>query len=181
MRAISRVTSSLFSTSSRSRSAFNNTRVALFSSGDHHHNGVGMADPKEVQAFFNLKQFVVVGASTDRNKFGNKILRCYVDHGKTVIPINKKETEIEGLVCKTGIQEIPSQQAIDTGVSIVTPPAVSKQVIEDGIKLGFRNFFLQPGTADATVEEVIQREQAKYGKNIRFIQDCVLVQLGCHP
>ncbi len=58
---------------------------------------------------------------------------------------------------------------------------MTKQVIEDGIALGFRNFFLQPGTADAQVEEVIHREKAKFGKDIRFIQDCVLVQLGCEP
>jgi predicted CoA-binding protein len=149
------------------------SRLAFFSG-----HAVGMADPAEVKAFFNLSQFVVVGASTDRNKFGNKILRCYLEHGKTAIPINKKEKEIEGLVCKAGIQDV-AQQAAVTGVSIVTPPAVSKQVIEEGIILGFRNFFLQPGTADAQVEEVIRREQAKHGKEIRFIQDCVLVQLGC--
>ena len=39
---------------------------------------------EQIAAFLAGKTFAVVGASTDRQKFGNKILRCYMDNGFTV-------------------------------------------------------------------------------------------------
>jgi uncharacterized protein len=138
--------------------------------------------PKEIKQFFSsLKQFAVVGASADPSKFGNKILRCYLAHDKAVIPINKSAAAgsllIEGLAAKSSIAEI--EDAVHTGVSIVTPPAVTKKVIEEGLSLGFRNFFLQPGTADEAVQQLIASEKTKLGNDVHFIQSCVLVQLGC--
>ena len=136
-----------------------------------------MADPSVVK-FFSLDQFVVVGASTDITKFGNKVLRCYQVHDYTVIPINKKESTIEGLACKASLKEVPNAEK--TGVSIVTPPAVTKQVIEEGISLGFRHFFFQPGTVDVNVRQTIEQAKEKYKKDIQFIESCVLIELGCH-
>jgi predicted CoA-binding protein len=126
-----------------------------------------------IQQFFALPKFAVVGASNDRSKFGNRILVCYREHGKDVIPINKKEATIEGLPCKGSIVELEHPESV--GVSIVTPPAVTKAVIEEGLAHGFRHFFLQPGTYDAAVDAVIQREAQK----ATFIKSCVLVELGC--
>ena len=62
----------------------------------------------------------------------------------------------------------------DVGVSIITPPAVSQSVLEEGYKLGIRNFFLQPGTYNEQVDEYIQREM----KSALSIKGCVLVELG---
>ena len=39
----------------------------------------------------------VVGASTDRRKFGNKCVRAYASAGWEVFPVNLHEDEIEGL------------------------------------------------------------------------------------
>ena len=43
------------------------------------------------------KTVAVVGASSDRRKFGNKALRAFREEGHTVIPINPNEPEVEGL------------------------------------------------------------------------------------
>lgn len=50
------------------------------------------------QQFFSLPWKVVVGASSDRSKFGNKVLRCYQSHGHNVVPINKRQSVIEGIL-----------------------------------------------------------------------------------
>ncbi|NTW85299.1 MAG: CoA-binding protein, partial [Holophagaceae bacterium] len=34
-----------------------------------------------IQAFLASDSFAVVGASVDRSKYGNKVLRCYQQHG----------------------------------------------------------------------------------------------------
>ncbi len=42
------------------------------------------------------KVVAVVGASSDRRKFGNRALRAFRQQGYTVVPINPHETEVEG-------------------------------------------------------------------------------------
>src|SRR5579872_3142589 len=39
----------------------------------------------------------IIGASSDRAKFGNKAVRAFQQQGHTVFPVNLKEPEIEGL------------------------------------------------------------------------------------
>lgn len=47
--------------------------------------------------YFNLKAFYIVGASDDRSKFGNKVLRCMVAHNKKCVPLSKRISSIEGM------------------------------------------------------------------------------------
>jgi predicted CoA-binding protein len=139
------------------------------------------AQQQLISNFFNLEQFAVVGASKDRSKFGNKVLRCYGLHQKTAIPINKKETEVEGIAAVKSLTVLAEQNpdSVDkTGVSIITPPAVTRLVLEEGISKGYRWFFLQPGTVDATVRNYMT-EAKRNDPSINVIEDCVLVQLGC--
>ena len=124
----------------------------------------------DVQAYFQRSQFCVVGASQDQTKFGNKVLRCYVQHNYSVTPINKKTKEIEGLTCVLSLtdwvdlvcqrtrEETPihgdkeetttatvtpasTLRPSDLGVSIVTPPGVTKGIVEEGYRLGIHHHF----------------------------------------
>ena len=52
--------------------------------------------PENITSFLESGPFAVVGASTDRSKYGNKVLRCYLQHGKQAYPINPKAQEVEG-------------------------------------------------------------------------------------
>jgi len=52
---------------------------------------------QKIGSFLASNSFAVVGASIDRTKYGNKVLRCYQQHGKTVYPINARAAEVEGL------------------------------------------------------------------------------------
>ena len=95
----------------------------------------------DVQAFFQRQKFCVVGASQDQTKYGNKVLRCYVQHNYSVVPINKKTKEIEGLTCVPSLTDWVAAsdstiRPIDLGVSIVTPPGVTKGIVEEGYRLG---------------------------------------------
>jgi hypothetical protein len=51
-----------------------------------------------MEQFFSLPLKAVVGASTDRMKFGNKVLRCYIDKKQLAVPINKRQATIEGIM-----------------------------------------------------------------------------------
>jgi hypothetical protein len=62
----------------------------------------------------------------------------------------------------------------DVGVSIITPPGVTLMILEEGYRLGARNFFLQPGTYDKVVDDYISKNLVE----ATCIKGCVLVELG---
>ncbi len=143
---------------------------------------ISRGDP---DAFFSKRVFAVVGASADPSKFGNKVLCCYKTHGKDVTPISKTP-EIEGLASYPNLTEFvaalkaknSSVDPASIGVSIVTPPAATLSVISEGLGLGIRQFFLQPGTANEAVTTLMNENSKSTGTN--FVEGCVLVELGCN-
>uniref|UniRef100_A0A7S3GYH1 CoA-binding domain-containing protein n=1 Tax=Spumella elongata TaxID=89044 RepID=A0A7S3GYH1_9STRA len=145
-------------------------------------------------SFFKLPLFAVVGASSERAKFGNKVLRAFQEKSLNALPISKKQATIEGIPCIDSLKtlshnltvetEFPQLQGITNpsmvGVSVVTPPAATRAVLEEGALLGYTNFLLQPGTCDAEVEKYITSLQ-KGNDKMNIIQGCVLVELGVDP
>ncbi|KAI7899039.1 CoA-binding protein [Cokeromyces recurvatus] len=99
--------------------------------------------------FLKNPYFAVVGASTSREKFGNRVLRWYQSNHLNVTPIHPKEHMIEGLTTKASIHELPYPS--QTSLSIVTPPAVTLHILQEAYHLGFRYFWLQPGAEDDQV------------------------------
>lgn len=69
-----------------------------------------------------MKTVAVIGASSDRNKFGNKALRAFRAEGYTVIPINPNESEVEGLRTYASVVDVPG--TIDMATVYVQPDVV---------------------------------------------------------
>jgi predicted CoA-binding protein len=127
---------------------------------------------KRIEDFLKAPRFAVVGASTDREKYGNKVLRCYQQHGREVVPINPRGGLIEGLEARTSLGELadPTSYAL----SVITPPAISLRVVEESAGLGIRRIWLQPG---AESPPVIERA-AELGIELIAGGPCLLVVLG---
>ena len=125
----------------------------------------------DTKGFFQgSERYAVVGASANRMKFGNKVLISYMDAGLEVVPVHPTLEEIEDLK----VQQLEQLENPETyGVSIVTPPGVSMSVIEQGQKLGFKRFWLQPG---AESKEILSKE---WGEDVQVIAGgpCVLVSI----
>src|SRR3989440_3592737 len=79
------------------------------------------------------KVVAVIGASSDRRKFGNRALRAFRAQGYTVIPINPNEREVEGMKTYPSVLDVPG--SIDTATFYV-PPDAGGRVIGDGAKQG---------------------------------------------
>ncbi|CEJ00432.1 Putative 40S ribosomal protein S26-A [Rhizopus microsporus] len=94
------------------------------------------------QQFIKNPHFVVVGASPDRQK--------YQANGLDVAPIHPKESMIEGLNALNSIHQVTVPQ--QTSISIVTPPKVTLQVLQDAKQLGFKYVWIQPGAEDNAVK-----------------------------
>jgi predicted CoA-binding protein len=128
----------------------------------------------KIPAFLSASSFAVVGASTNREKFGNKVLRCYIQHGKSITPINPKERMIEGIAALANLSSLPNPT--NTAVSVVTPPIVTVDILEEAARLGIKHIWLQPGCESPEV----MAAAARFGLLPTLISGgpCVLVELG---
>ncbi|ORX62671.1 NAD(P)-binding protein [Hesseltinella vesiculosa] len=120
--------------------------------------------------FITSPQFAVVGASTSRAKYGNKVLRWYQDNGLKVVPVHPKEGEIEGLTTVTSIDQLTLPE--ETAVSVITPPKVTLGVLEACKKLGVSKIWLQPGAEDSDVLKYAKEA----GLDVIAGGPCILVQ-----
>lgn len=126
---------------------------------------------KDIETFLSSKAFAVAGASQDRNKFGNKVLRCYLQHHKKIFPINPHETMIEGIACVDSLANLPEEVQ---SLSIVTPPPITEKIVEQAIAKGVKNIWMQPGAeSPAAIQNCL-----KHHVNIIARGPCLLVTLG---
>lgn len=116
---------------------------------------------------------MVIGASRDRNKYGNKSLRAYLKQGHDVLPVNPNADTIEGLECFHNIAAVPGP--IDRA-TLYVPPAVGLEVLEQiAQRDDVAEVWLNPGS-DAP--EVVEKAQ-QLGLNA--IQACSIVAIGESP
>ena len=118
------------------------------------------------------KVVAVIGASSNRRKFGNRALRAYRQQGYTAIPINPNEPEVEGLKTYASVLDVPG--AIDMA-SFYVPPDVGERVIEDVAKKQIPEVWLNPG---AESDALIARARAL---DIQPIVACSIVGIGENP
>jgi predicted CoA-binding protein len=114
----------------------------------------------------------ILGASTDRSKFGNKAVRAFLQQGYRVFPVNPKAQEIEGLPAFASISDVPVRPQ---RVSVYLPPAVLLPLLPEIAAKGCDEFWLNPGSES---DEVVA-EARRLGLNV--IQACSLVGLGVSP
>ena len=124
-----------------------------------------------IDTFLEAPAFAVVGASRDRNKYCNKVLRCYQQNERNVFPVNPGTSEVEGLAAYTSLKDLP--EPVDS-VSIITPPHVTETVVEDAHQTGVKNLWMQPG---AESPDAVERAE-ELGLNVIADGSCLLVVLG---
>jgi predicted CoA-binding protein len=126
---------------------------------------------QQVAAFLDGSPHAVIGASTDRAKYGNKALRAYMQAGRRVIPVNPHEATVEGLKAYASVLDIPEHVH---AISIVTPPAVTEKVVREALEAGIEHIWMQPG---AESDEAVNFARAR-GANVIAGDACILVVLG---
>ncbi len=124
-----------------------------------------------IDAFLAGSPHAVVGASADRAKYGNKVLRVYIQRGRPVYPVNPRAGQIEGLDAFASLAALPTRPH---GLSIVTPPVVSEQVVEEAARLGIQHLWMQPG---AESDRAVARA-AELGLQLVAGGPCILLVLG---
>jgi uncharacterized protein len=118
------------------------------------------------------KVVAIVGASSDRAKFGNKAVRAFARQGYTVVPIHPRETEVEGWKAYKSVLDVP--EAIDVA-SFYVAPALGEKVIDEIAKKGIAEVWLNPG---ADSPELVAKARAL---GLTPIVACSIVGVGENP
>ncbi len=118
------------------------------------------------------KVVAVIGASSNRRKFGNRALRAYREQGYTVVPINPNEREVEGLKTYASVLDVPGP--IDMATFYV-PPDIGERVIEEVARKGIPEVWFNPG---ADSDELIARAR---GLQLQPIVACSIRAIGEDP
>lgn len=127
-------------------------------------------DADRIHAFLSGDAFAVVGVSTDRAKYGNKVLRNYLQAGRRVAAVHPRESVVEGVPCLPSVDALP--EGIH-GLSVVTPPAVAVDIVEAAARKGIRHVWFQPGASSETA--VVRAREL--GLNCLADGPCLLVAL----
>lgn len=138
-----------------------------------------------MQAFFaEGRTYAVLGASTSPLKFGNRILRWYIDHRLEVVPINPRAKTVCDLRAFKSLNEyletIKSVETKSVSVSVVTAPHVSyelfKEVKEAQNEDKIAAVWFQPGSYDDRVVDYVRKNIGLGdGEAVIADGDCILV------
>ncbi len=124
-----------------------------------------------IEAFLAGSPHAVVGASRDRSKYGNKVLRAYLQHGRPVFPVNPSCDMVEDLPAFPNLAALPASVH---GISVITPPEVTEAIVEEAGQLGIQHIWMQPGAeSPAAVTRATE-----LGMNVIAGGPCLLVLLG---
>lgn len=114
----------------------------------------------------------VIGASSNREKFGNKAVRAFLQQGYDVFPVHPTEQTIEDLKVFRSVLDIPFP--LDK-VSLYVPPTVGMKLVEEIARKGCKELWLNPG---ADSPELYEKAQSL---GLNPIIACSIIGVGVNP
>ena len=118
------------------------------------------------------RRVAVIGASTNRRKFGNKAVRAFVRQGYEVLPINPHETSVEGLKAYPTVLDVPGHIDMAT---VYVPPEIGLAVIEQVARKGIPELWLNPGAGSPALVA------AARALGLSPIEACSIIGIGETP
>ena len=117
-----------------------------------------------------VKLIAVVGVSANQEKYGFKIFRDLLDQGFNIVGVNVNDGEVLGKKILRSLKEI--NQVPDLVITVIPPPA-TESIVDECVKLGVKEIWMQPGSeSDKAIEKAKQS-----GINVTF-NACFMVQQG---
>jgi hypothetical protein len=115
----------------------------------------------------------VLGASTDRRKYGNKSVRAHLRQGYEVFPINPNADEVEGLRAYPNLSAVPV--ATLDRITVYLPPDVGITLLDQIAAKHPQEVWFNPGSESP---ELLARAEAL---GLPVITACSIIDLGRHP
>jgi predicted CoA-binding protein len=119
-----------------------------------------------------VRTVAVIGASSNRAKYGNKALRAFEKQGFRVIAINPNEAEVEGHKTYRSVLDVPGPIDMAT---VYVPGHIGVRVMDDLAKKGVGEVWLNPG-AD---EDAVVARARELG--LKTVIACSVIGIGENP
>ncbi len=95
-----------------------------------------------LERFFSSRAYAVVGASENREKYGNIVYRYLRDKKFTVYPVNPNHTTVEGDKCYAKVSDLPADVK---SVVFIVPPVRTERILRECKAKGITAVWMQPG------------------------------------
>lgn len=125
----------------------------------------------DIQQFLESNLFAVAGASQNPAKYGYKVFVALKNSGREVYPLNPVATEVAGQPAFVSLKDLPRPPA---ALSIITPPEVTRRIVDEAIAAGVQHIWMQPGAEDASASKAARAA----GINVIDDGSCILVALA---
>ena len=112
--------------------------------------------------------YAIVGATQNHEKYGWVVFDNLRRKGLTVIPVNPKYDEIDGVKCYPDVMSLHDCPNV---VVLVVPTDVGMHVLKQAGETGIKKVWCQPGAESAEIVEAA----AKYGIDIIAGGSCIMV------
>jgi uncharacterized protein len=119
-----------------------------------------------------MKTVAVIGASSNRQKFGNKAVRAFTKTGYKVFPVHPAQSEVEGLPCYRSIANVPERPNL---VSVYVGPDRLLELLPEIAAKGCDELWLNPGTESS---EVLAKAKSL---GLTTVQTCSILAVGISP
>jgi predicted CoA-binding protein len=118
------------------------------------------------------KKVAVVGASSNREKFGNRALRAFRAQGYEVVAINPHEQKIEGVETYRSVLDVPGILDMAT---VYVPPRIGVKLLPEFAQKGIPEIWINPGAESRELLEEARR------LHLKLIVACSMVAIGQNP
>jgi hypothetical protein len=118
------------------------------------------------------KTVAIIGASRDRQKFGNKALRAFKAEGYRVIPINPNEREVEGMATYASVLDVPDRIDMAT---VYVQPDVGLRLLPEFEQKQIGEIWINPGADSPELLTEARR------RKLNVVAACSIVGIGRNP
>ncbi len=95
-----------------------------------------------INEFIKNKELGLIGASRNKNKWGNILLKELMKKGYNVHPVNPNYDSIEGIKCYSSVRELPKNVK---NVIIALKPKIVMEVVKECYNAGIKRIWLHKG------------------------------------
>lgn len=114
----------------------------------------------------------IIGASSDRSKFGNKAVRAFIHKRWKVYPVHPTAGNIENVPAFESVSKIPEKP---DWISVYVNQKILRQLLPEIAKIGCQQLWLNPGTDS---DEIVL-EAENLGLSVK--RGCSIVAIGVSP
>jgi uncharacterized protein len=116
---------------------------------------------------------MIIGASGNHEKYGNKAVRAYLRQGHEVLPVNPNEDRVEGLPTFARVNQVPGP--IDRA-ALYVPPHVGEQILPALAARGdVKELWFNPGSETPA----LLAEARRLG--LTTVYGCAIIDIGERP